>query len=172
MRTNLHLVHHMQSYGNRTTHMIINDAMWNRHEKIFRKYHLLTNVSGILIFNHYGLNWKLHNPFTRDQHNILKKILQFFNTRKRKLNETFILHPSFLKFVNVAFEQLAKRPVKHLPTTGFIAIITLAKLCKEVHAFGFMDPAPIFWHDVRNEHKLLRKWSSDEMAEVKLKMYP
>ena len=172
MRTNLHKLHHEASYGTKTTHMMINDAMWNRHEKIFGMYHLLIKVSGILIFNHFGSSWKLYNPFARDQPNILPKILQVFMTRKDKLNETFILNPIFLNFVNVAFESVIKKPVKHLPTTGFIAIVALAKLCKEVHTFGFIDPAPIFWHDIRNEHKLLRMWSSDENAKIKLQMYP
>ena len=172
MRFNLHKLHHVESYGRKTTHMMMNDAVWNKHTRFYGKYHLLNEVSGVLIFNHFGFNWKLNNSFNRYQHNILPRILQFFITRKEKLNETFILDPSFLTFVNFAFESVIKQPLKTLPTTGFVAIVPLAKLCKRVHSFGFIDPAPIFWHDIKNEHKLLRKWSLDKTAKVKLKMFP
>ena len=168
LRPNLHPLHNKTAYGSKTTHILINTGFWNSHDRLFRKLYMIKNMSEVVIFNHFGQSWSQN----KGQRNILNMTLRFYRTRKDHLNRSFILDPVFIKFTHLTFTNIMKKKVKNSPTTGFIGILVLAKLCKEVHAFGFTDPAPIFFHDAKSEHNLLRKWESDKIAKIKLVMYP
>ena len=124
-----------------------------------------------MILNHFGTTWQLHNQWTR-VHNILQKIHEFLLSRKQKLNSTHILNPIFLNATFEAFEKGSQTKLKHTPSTGFVALVLLSKVCSEIHAFGFIGPGHVGWHDTKSEHNLLNIWTKDPYAKVKLFLHP
>lgn len=172
MKLNLRNTTPTKSYGHKATHMFVNDALWNAHDRIYHKFNDVTKAPGIVIFNHFGTDWKLHNPWTHGEHSILRKIVEFLNSRKSKLDTTLVLDPIFSKACFTAYETAAQKKVKYTPSTGFMALVLMSRLCASVHAFGFTEPSKNGWHPVHEEHMIYHTWLDDKHADVKLFLYP
>ncbi len=171
LRLNLRESGPKTSYGNRTTHMMVNEAFWNKGDyRVYNKLHLLRNRTDFVILNHFILD--LEHPQMHKNHPVYKKIIQLYQHRKEHLNRTFVLSGEFTRDTYRAFEIGTKRKVRNTPSTGFVGCVLLAKVCKSVHGFGFTDPPNTRWHDVQREHELLRRWSKNKSAAVKLTLYP
>ena len=147
MRFNLHGTNPPSSYGTKTTHRIAN-------VKVVREsFAQVVNFSEIIIC-------KVH----RSSPERVRKLYMSRQQRQNSNNKTFILTEQIILATGV------KRP-----TTGLLGLMLLSHVCKEIHAFGFVNPKHEVidkLHNYNREHQLLLKWSLDLNATAKLLLYP
>ncbi len=160
------------SLGTKITHRMVNNALWSDKEKFYLKLELFTDLEETVIFNHFGDEW---NPVDRrigKRIQIAERMVQFLDARKERWNRTLILDPTFVQTSFEAYERGAQKKLKKTPTTGFVALVMLSRICGSIHSYGFTDPVKNSYHDISSEHKLIHKWRDDKDAAVPFFMYP
>ena len=56
LRLNLHGMHPNKSYGCKSTHMLVNDGLWNKHDRLFHKFSMLEKLPEIFDFKPFWHN--------------------------------------------------------------------------------------------------------------------
>ena len=153
------------------THILINNALWNKGEKVYRKFKRIRNRPEVIIFNNFRNSWTQYLESEFEQ----SKIADFLEIRKRKLKDSFVLDPVFTNQAYKNFETLSQTKLRHPCSTGFIGMFLMSRSCRSVSAFGFCNSKTdgnyrTMWHDYKNEHKVYEMWSRD--VHFNLTLYP
>ena len=158
------------SFGTKTTHRMINNVFWR--SKKDRKRHNFQNMRGTLIMNHFANNWFPFHPGTKWM-DLAGASTEFLEMRaeRRHLNQSLVLQPSFMDAAFSAYTKGSKKFILYTPSTGFIGMVMLSKICNSVHGYGF-TPAKNSYHPMADEHVLYHRWKHDPSATVPLYLYP
>ena len=170
-RLNFHSYKQHVAHGRKKTHILINNALWNKGEKVYRKFNRIRNRPEVLIFNNFRNSWTEYLESEFEQ----SKIAEFLEIRKRKLKNSFVLDPVFTNQAYKNFETLSQTKLRHPCSTGFIGMFLMSRSCRSVSAFGFCNSKAdgnyrTMWHDYENEHKVYEMWSRD--IHFNLTLYP
>ena len=155
---------------------MINNAFWNKGEKVYKQLHIIKDKPETLIFNNFRNTWAQYMKAEKEQ----RKIVEFLEMGKHRLNKTFVLDPIFIQDAFVSFETIAKRKTRRPVSTGFIGMYTLLRSCRSVSAFGFCNSVrdrqfSSQWHDLRHEHLVYNYWykgRKNGTGGFKLTLYP
>ena len=159
------------AHGRKKTHILINNALWNKGEKVYRKFKRIRNRPEVIIFSSFRNSWTQYLESEFEQ----SKIADFLEIRKRKLKDSFVLDPVFTNQAYKNFETLSQTKLRHPCSTGFIGMFLMSRSCRSVSAFGFCNSKThgnyrTMWHDYKNEHKVYEMWSRD--VHFNLTLYP
>ena len=169
MRLNLRGMEPTDSYGSKTTHMMVNNGFWLEGDKLYQKFDLIKNQKKFVMLNLFSLKLTLKDSL---------RAVEFFEARNQYLNRTFVLDPQFTLEVTEILQasnndRIWLRTADRIwPSSGFFSLVILIRVCSSVHGFGFIDPLVNDGHDYLTEHHIFRQWSLDQKAEVKLHLYP
>ena len=106
MRLNLRGMEPTDSYGSKTTHLMVNNGFWNKDDNLHGNLHLITNRKEFVILNYYPLQWSLQYTL---------EILEFLKTRSHHLNRTFVFDPHVTSEITRIFSVKSKNTLR--PTT-------------------------------------------------------
>lgn len=175
-RLNLHQSNLTEAFGSKTTHMMVNTGFWNSWDGIYNKLYLLKNLKEFVIFNHFQHDLKVESLSPREvilqRHFSIYQCAIVFASRGQFLRRSLILNPYFVQDTYRAFQLGTGRRFTNAPSSGFTALVLLSKFCSSVSGYGFLPEFDETWHDYELEHALIRQWSLDSDASVKLRLFP
>ena len=176
LRLNLHQRHptkrEAEKYGQKTTHRMINNVFWNIKGEYNRHFEVFASMEETVILNHMGNSWYPYQPKT-GREDLADLIRDFMGARAEKGNlyNSLILHPDLIEKTYLAFSELTKLKMPWTPSSGFIGMVMLSKICGSVHGYGF-TPIKNTFHKMADEHKVYYRWKHDPNATVPLYLYP
>ncbi len=162
-----------QNYGAKTTHRMINNIFWSNNKKGKVSFEKFANMKGIVVLNHVANNWIPSHP-TTGRKDLTQVITDFLRARlkKKHLDQSLVLHPDFVNAAFLALTEGVKKRISSAPSTGFIAMVMLSRICGSVHGYGFTPVAKTPINMIPDEHKIYERWRDDVNATVRLFLHP
>ncbi len=162
-----------KNLGCNTTHIMLHDGTWNRHLSLNDKINIRKET---FIFAYEFKHIKKFNIA-----NLTATFVDFLTKRnKNNADKAYILSPEFWKAADNILKSEDPKESRELPSSGFLALVLLSQVCKEIDAFGFSDlyvnkdykPFNTRIHNFKQEHRILRKWNKSKETKSKLNLYP